>query len=123
MRARARLTGPLPLLRPVPLLLLLPLPLLLLASCGDSGKNANPDAAPRPDITVGAPEGGRREAKLYPDLPPLADLHQKLPCESEWRDAIHAQSTVSKVLGTMGIVPLPVAISARPQVSHWWITI
>ncbi len=34
-----------------------------------------------------------------------------------------SQSAVSSVFGAMGIGPRPVAISARPQVSHWRITI
>jgi hypothetical protein len=66
--------------------------LALVCSCSDGGNNSNPDSSvPTPDTTGPAKE----KAKLPLDLPPLADLAQKLPCESEWRDAIHAQTKVS----------------------------
>jgi hypothetical protein len=39
--------------------------------------------------------GGTIDSKIAPDLGGLPDLPQKLPCESEWNQAISPQSTVS----------------------------
>jgi hypothetical protein len=63
--------------------------LALGAGCGDKDKPSAPDTKPAPDTTA------RAERKLLPDLGLPPDIGQKQPCESEWRDAIHAQLAVS----------------------------
>ena len=67
--------------------------LVALAACSGGGTSPTPDSTTTvPDVTGPA----REKTKLPLDLPPLPDLAQKLPCDSEWRDAVHAQSFTSK---------------------------
>lgn len=64
--------------------------LALVAACSD-------DAEPLADAGGGldAAADSGVDQSLMPDLGALPDLGQKDPCESEWRDAISPQSTVS----------------------------
>jgi hypothetical protein len=71
-------------------LALIPVVLLLLATCGSNTTDRPPaDAFVGSDLTSGP------DQKVYPDLGLPPDLGQKVACESEWRDAVHAQSKVS----------------------------
>jgi hypothetical protein len=65
---------------------------LSLLGCGEK------DPAATPEASIWDLAGGDLKAdskKLLPDLGALPDLGQKLPCASEWQDAIHAQSKIS----------------------------
>ncbi len=70
--------------------ILIPVVLIVLASCGNKEEPTPPDAT-----VADATQQQADSKKLTPDLGGLADLAQKLPCESEWRDAVHPQSKAS----------------------------
>jgi hypothetical protein len=65
---------------------------LAVAGCGEKDPQANPEASV---WDLGGHDQKIDSKKLLPDLGALPDLGTKFPCQSEWTDAIHAQSKVS----------------------------
>lgn len=67
--------------------------LVLALGCNGNDPQANPEASV---WDLGGSDLAKADSKkLLPDLGALPDLGQKLPCESEWLDAIHPQTKVS----------------------------